>query len=939
MKRIVTVIAALAFGLGMMASAQQMPPIPVDPNVKIGKLDNGLTYYIRHNEEPKGQANFYIAQKVGSILEDESQRGLAHFLEHMCFNGTEHFPGNGVVKYCESIGVKFGADLNAYTSIDETVYNIDNVPVAKVPSAVDSCLWILHDWADGLLLTDEDIDGERGVIHEEWRSRQNAQMRLYEKILPEIYPNHNKYGERLPIGLMEVVDNFPYKVLRDYYEKWYRPDNQGIVVVGDIDVNEVEGKIKEIFGTIATPVNPAERYYVQIEDNDETIVSMATDKEFPYAQTFLFWKHDAYPVEMRGDMNYLVYKYATVMASMMLNERLEEFSQLPEPPFMMAQFGSDEDYFLAKTKKSYMGIVVCGEDQLKNAVATIWREILRAKRGGFTASEYERARAEYMSQVESAYNSREKKSSASYCAEYVRHFIDNEPVMSQEEELALSQQLCPNIPVEVINQLFGSLVEEGKNIVLACMLPEKEGVTYPTADEMKKMLADVAAEEIEAYQEEVSNEPLLAQIPTGGKIVKSKADKFGYTMYKLSNGATVYVKPTDFNKDQIILRAYSQGGTSLYPESEALTLKNIGLFTEGGVGNFSSTALTKALAGKQVGVNPYINFYEEGMRGNSTPKDFETMLQLAYLYFTAQRTDADAFKSWQNKTRAQLLNAEKQPMTALQDTLTRALYNNNPRATQMKAADVDNVDYARVMQIAKERFANAADFTFIFTGAIDEQTMLPLIAQYIGSLPAQGKKEKAREVGMGFTKGMQDKVFAKEMEVPMAVVVYMETAKGKNDLKNDLTLDIAHQILDIIYTEEIREKEGGTYGVSTAGGLNQRPNETDAYLQIVYQTSPESYERLNKRIEELLGEFVQNGPSEANMKKVKDYMHKTYQDNLRQNGYWSGEMYYWNKFGIDEVTDYEKVLDSITTEDVRKAIDNILKQRNQTRVIMYGATK
>ncbi|MBQ1680468.1 MAG: insulinase family protein, partial [Bacteroidales bacterium] len=499
--------------------------------------------------------------------------------------------------------------------------------------------------------------------------------------------------------------------------------------------------------------------------------------------------------------------------------------------------------------------------------------------------------------------------------------------------------LCPNIPVEVINQLFGSLVEEGKNIVLACMLPEKEGVTYPTVDEMKKMLADVAAEEIEAYQEEVSNEPLLAQIPTGGKIVKSKADKFGYTMYKLSNGATVYVKPTDFNKDQIILRAYSQGGTSLYPESEALTLKNIGLFTEGGVGNFSSTALTKALAGKQVGVNPYINLYEEGMRGNSTPKDFETMLQLAYLYFTAQRTDADAFKSWQNKTRAQLLNAEKQPMTALQDTLTRALYNNNPRATQMKAADVDNVDYARVMQIAKERFANAADFTFIFTGAIDEQTMLPLIAQYIGSLPAQGKKEKAREVGMGFTKGMQDKVFAKEMEVPMAVVVYMETAKGKNDLKNDLTLDIAHQILDIIYTEEIREKEGGTYGVSTAGGLNQRPKETDAYLQIVYQTSPESYERLNKRIEELLAEFVQNGPSQENMQKVKDYLHKTYQDNLRQNGYWSGEMYYWNKFGIDEVTDYEKVLDSITTEDVRKALDNILKQRNQTRVIMYGATK
>ena len=939
MKRIVTVFAALAFGLGLMASAQQMPPIPADPNVKIGKLDNGLTYYIRHNEEPKGQANFYIAQKVGSILEDEEQRGLAHFLEHMCFNGTEHFPGNGVIKYCESIGVKFGADLNAYTSIDETVYNIDNVPVAKVPGSVDSCLWILHDWADGLLLKDEDIDGERGVIHEEWRSRQNAQMRLYEKILPEIYPNHNKYGERLPIGLMSVVDNFPYQVLRDYYEKWYRPDNQGIVVVGDIDVDEVEAKIKDIFGTIATPVNPAERYYVQVEDNDETIVSMATDKEFPYAQSFLFWKHDAYPDEMKGDLNYLVYEYAMGMATMMLNERLQEFSQLPEPPFMMSQFSSDENYFLAKTKKSYMGVVVCGENQLKNAVATVWREILRAKRGGFTASEYERARSEYMSQVESQYNAREKKNSASYCSEYVRHFIDNEPAMGIENEYALSQQLCPNIPVEVVNQLFGSLVEEGKNIVLACMLPEKEGVTYPTVDEMKKMLADVAAEEIEAYQEEVSNEPLLAEIPTGGKIVKTKADKFGYTMYQLSNGATVYVKPTDFNKDQIIMRAFSQGGTSLYPESESLNLKNIGLFTEGGVGNFSTTALTKALAGKQAGVTPYINLYEEGLRGNTTPKDFETMLQLAYLYFTAQRTDEDAFKSWQNKTRAQLLNAEKQPMTALQDTLTRALYNNNPRVTQMKAADVDFVDYARIMEIAKERFANAADFTFLFTGAIDEATMLPLIAQYIGSLPAQGKKEKAREVNMGFTKGMNDKIFAKEMEVPMAVVVYMESGKGKYNLKNDLTLDIAHQILDIIYTEEIREKEGGTYGVSTAGGFNQRPKENDAYLQIVYQTNPESYERLNVRIEELLAEFAQNGPSQENLQKVKDYLHKNYQENLRLNGYWSGEMYVLKKWGIDEVTEYEKVLDSITTDDVRKAIVDILKQKNQTRVIMYGETK
>ena len=939
MKRIFSLIAAFAFGVGIFASAQQMPAIPVDPQVRIGQLENGLTYYIRHNEEPKGQANFYIAQKVGSILEDESQRGLAHFLEHMCFNGTEHFAGNGVVKYCESIGVKFGADLNAYTSIDETVYNIDNVPVAKVPESIDSCLWILHDWADGLLLTPEDIDGERGVIHEEWRSRQNAQMRLYEKILPVIYPG-NKYAERMPIGLMEVVDNFPYQELRDYYEKWYRPDQQGIVVVGDIDVDAVEAKIKDIFGTIAKPENPAERYYVPVEDNDETIVALASDKEFPSAVSFIFWKHEAYPDEMKGDMNYLIYQYAMGMADLMLNERLREFTQLPEPPFMMAQFGADEDFFIAKTKKSFMGYLACSEQQLSEAISTVWREILRAKRNGFTASEYERARSEYLSQVESRYNAREKKNSASYCTEYVRHFIDREPIMGVENEFALAQQLAPNIPVEVINQVFGQMVEEGKNIVVACMLPEKEGVVYPTDAEMKKMIADVAAENIAPYEDKVSDEPLMSVLPTPGKVKKTQPAQFGYTKYTLSNGAVVYVKTTDFNKDQILLRAWSEGGMSQYSLDEALTLKNLDLISEGGVGNFSSTELTKALAGKQVYVRPVISTYEEAIRANSTPKDFETMMQLVHLYFTAQRTDYDAFKSWQNKTRAQLLNQEAQPMTALQDSLSKALYNGNPLAGRMKAADVDNVDYDRIMQIGRERFANAADFTFVITGAFDEATMLPMVEQYIASLPSKGKPEKARSLGMSFAKGHNDVIFPKDMEVPMAVVVYMDSADGVYNLRNDLTMDIAGQILDIIYTEEIREKEGGTYGVSTSGGYNYSyVPETQSYLQIVYQTSPEDYTRLNKRIEELLADFAQNGPSEANLAKVKDYLHKKYQENLRENAYYNAVLTGYLRYGVDQMTDYEKVLDSITAQDVAKAIRDLLAKDNQTLVIMYGETK
>ena len=939
MKRIVSIFAALALGLGMSASAQQMPPIPVDANVRIGQLENGLTYYIRHNEEPKGQANFYIAQKVGSILEDESQRGLAHFLEHMCFNGTEHFPGNGVVKYCESIGVKFGADLNAYTSVDETVYNIDNVPVEKVPGAIDSCLWILHDWADGLLLTDEDIDGERGVIHEEWRSSQNAQMRMYEQILPVIYPD-NKYAERLPIGTMEVVDNFPYKVLRDYYEKWYRPDQQGIVVVGDIDVDEVEAKIKDIFGPIQMPENPAERYYVQVEDNDGTIVAMTKDKENPTALTFLMWKHDAYPDEMKGDMNYLVYKYAMGMADMMLNQRLQDLTKLPEPPFMMAQFSGDDDFFLAKTKKCYFAYMACDESKLENAVATVWREILRAKRNGFTASEYERARSEYLSQVENNYNAREKKNSRSYCQEYVRHFIDAEPIMGIENEYALSQQLAPNIPVEVVNQLFGTMVEEGKNLVAVCMLPDKDGITYPTDAEMLKMLSDVAAETIEPYQDEVSDEPLMSVLPKGGKIKKTKAAPFGYTKYILSNGATVYVKPTDFNKDQIILRAYSKGGISLYPKSEAINLKNIDVFTEGGVGNFSATALTKALAGKQVSVNPFIGSYEEGINGSTTPKDFETMMQLTYLYFTAQRADQDAFLSWQNKMRNQIRNREAQPLSKFQDTLNTIVYNGNPLAGYMKLDEVDKVDYARIMQIAKERFANAADFTFILTGAFDEATMLPLVAQYIGALPSKGKAEKAKSLGLSFAEGEKDIEFGKKMEIPMATVLYLNSAKDEYNLKNDLTLDIANQILSIIFTEEIREKEGGTYGVSTNGGINYSYlPETQSFLQIVYQTSPEDYARLNRRIEELLDEFAQNGPSDTNISKVKDYMHKKHQENLRENRFYSSALKDYVEYGVDYYTDYDQVLDSITAEDIRTAVADLLGQKNQTKVVMYGITE
>ena len=947
MKKFLIIAATLIVSV----AAQAQQPVPVDPAVRVGKLDNGLTYYIRHHEEPAGQANFYIAQKVGSILEDEEQRGLAHFLEHMCFNGTEHFPGNGIIKYCESIGVEFGGDLNAYTSIDETVYNIDNVPVAKVPSAIDSCLWILHDWADGLLLKAEDIDSERGVIHEEWRTRRTYAIRLYEQILPAIYPG-NRYGERLPIGLVEVIDNFPYQAIRDYYEKWYRPDQQGIIVVGDIDVDEIEAKIKDIFGTIATPVDPAERFYVQIEDNDEPIIKLAKDPENPYAQTYIFCKHDAYPVEMKSDISYLVYQYALNTIALMANERIEEMMQSANPPFIQAQI-ADDDFFIAKTKDAFTGVCVSSEAELTSAVTALYREMLRIKRFGFTASEYERAKAELISQVENMYNSRDKKKSYEFCQEYVQNFINGEPIPGIETEYALINQLAPAIGVEVINQVAASLIADN-NLVIAAMLPDKEGVVYPSEEEFAASIAAVAAEDIEPYVEEVSDEPLISELPAPGKVVMTEDSIFGYKKYLLSNGATVYLKTTDFNADQILMRATSFGGSSLYPDSQA---RNLGVLSEvialGGVGNFSRTALNKALAGKQVSVTPQISVYNEAVSGNSTPKDFETMLQLTYLNFTSLRSDEEAYASWKNRSYAALLNAESNPNTALQDSLMAAVYNGNKRVMQLKAAEIEGLDYNYIMNVARERFADASDFEFVFTGNIDEATALPLIEQYIGSLPSKNAlsvkklkkdlkklspKETYNSDAVTFAKGNVLCSFERQMEMPTATSVYFANGACTYDVKNSVSFELAMRALSVILLEEIREKEGGTYGINAAGVLSSVPR-VEGYYQIAYQTNPDRVEYLNGRVEEILDAFAKDGCDEETLNKGKEYLVKNYQENLRENGFYSSAMIEYLQTGYDTITGYDEIVNSITVQDIVDSFNEVRNAGNLVKLVMVGTAE
>jgi zinc protease len=928
--KITAFFTLLCMALVSMAQQPQMPSIPTDPNVRIGKLDNGLTYYIRHNELPEDRADFYIAQKVGSILEEENQRGLAHFLEHMCFNGTTNFPGKGIINWLESIGVKFGENLNAYTSIDETVYNIDNVPVIR-DGIVDSCLLILHDWANDLTLAEKEIDNERGVIHEEWRTGQGAMMRMYEQALPKAFEG-SKYGHRLPIGTIEVIDNFPYQALRDYYEKWYRPDQQGIVVVGDIDVDKVEAKIKEIFSPIKMPANAAERVYEQVPDNKEPIITIAKDKEQPTTMIYIWHKHPATPNEAKGNMGYLVQNYMFSMIESMLNARLEELRQSANPPFIAAAV-EESDFLLAKTTKAFAGLAISKEDGIPTAISTLVREIERARKFGFTSSEYARAKADYLRALESAYNERDKMKNDEYVQEYVNHFLNNEPIPGIEAEYAIMNQLVPNIPIEAINSILPQLIKD-ENIVINVFGPDKEAMVYPTEAEILKILQDTKAEEITAYEDNVSDEPLMKEVPKAGKIVKTEEGPFGSTALTLSNGVRVVIKNTDFKADEIRMTAFSPGGNSVFGTNEPLQVKMLNSVAGlGGLGNFSNVDLEKVLAGKKVSISASINGLTERVSGSCSPKDLETLMQLVYLTFTAPRMDDAAFESFKQRTKASLANQEANPMTALTDTLQKELYGNHPMAGRIKSEMIDQIDYNRIMEMYKDRFKEAGDFTFLFVGNINLVEVKPLIETYLGGLPTINRKENFKDIEMDIRKGTHKNVFKKQMETPKATVISVISGHCDFTPKNNLLMSMLSQIMNMVYIETIREKEGASYGVSAMGQMNCYPK-PEANFQIYFDTDPAKREKMEQIVMSELQKVGQEGPNPEHLAKVKEFMLKKHLENVKENGYWLNLLNEYYFSNIDMNTNYEKLVNEITAEDVKNFTKALLDQGNIIEVTM-----
>ncbi len=933
----VLVLLACVLFPGIVRAQGQNPmlqPLPVDTAVRIGKLPNGLTYYIRHNEYPKGQADFYIAQNVGSILEEDNQRGLAHFLEHMCFNGTTNFPDNQLREWLESIGVKFGANLNAYTGVDETVYNINNVPVAR-ESVQDSCLLILHDWANDLTLDPKEIDKERGVIHEEWRRSMQGQMRIIEKLLPIVYPT-SKYGHRLPIGTMEVVDNFAPQALRDYYEKWYRPDQQAVVVVGDIDVDRIEGKIKEMFSSIEMPENAAERKYEPVPDHKGTIYAIGSD---PEQKTFigqLMFISDPLPKEMKNTPMYYAQSYIEGMIGTMINNRLSEISSKPDAPFAGAGVNFGGFFLSSKVKDALTASAVAKGNDIIEPLKAVYREVLRAQRGGFTQSEYERARNEYISSIERVYNNRNTRENGTFVSEYVGNFKDGDPIPGIEAEWPLIQQIAMSIPVQVINQTMSQAITPD-NRVLMVLCPEAEGMTNPTEQQLADALASVDAESIEAFVDEVKSEPLIPSDPVAGAVTSTvNNEKWGTTEWTLSNGAKVIIKSTKFKEDEILFTAYANGGYADYSADYDNSLMFLPVAMQAyGLGSYTNTDLSKYTAGKQASL--YISFsnYSRSMGGSATPKDLPTLMEMVYMGFKDIEFTEDEFAALQKAYSGILANQEKSPEYIFQKSLLSTLYD-SPRNQAINSSIIEKASRNQILEVAHAMTANAADWTFIFVGNVDPATLRPMVEKYIASLPGDEKtavKEvKSYNPAFFMKGGDKTDTFSTPMSTPQTHVAIIEKGDMEFTPKNSLLASIAGQILTNRLIKTVREDMGAVYSISASGQLD-RTGLSPASLMTSFPMKPEMKDEVLPFIK---GEFkaMETNVTPDELNPIKEYMVKVFTENREKNPAWRSAILGTLANGVDTFNGNVDTVNSITVQDVMDFMKALNAQNNYRVVIL-----
>ena len=914
--------------------------LPQDPTVRTGKLKNGMTYYIRHNAKEPGLADFYIAQRVGSILEEPRQRGLAHFLEHMAFNGTKNFPGKGeqlgIVPWCETIGVKFGANLNAYTSVDQTVYNISAVPLRRAGIA-DSCLLILHDWSHYLLLEDKEIDKERGVIHEEWRTRRAgmAVQRLMEQALPKIYKG-TKYEDCLPIGSMDIVDHFPYQDLRDYYQKWYRPDLQAIVVVGDFDVDQMEKKIKKVFSSIPLPKKRAERIYYPVSDNDSMIVEIQKDAEQPIVLFHLYQKRDATPDAEKNQVKYMREGYVDALIGTMLNDRLSEMRQQANPPFQSATARATS-FFVSRTKDAFSLSVSCKQNNILGGVIAAVGVTERARQHGFTKSELERAKSVYLNAAERRSNQKNDYRNSHYVNNCINHFLENEPLMSVDQKLEFTRQFDREVTLAEVNNAAKALITD-QNQVVVVYAPDKETVKLPSEQQIEDVVLAAQRLDYAPYPEQQLAKSLMSSLPQPGSIVSEKTfGNNGFTEWTLSNGMKVYVRKTDYSADAITFRMKADGGTSVYPDADIPNFSLISsAVTEGGVGQFNQTTLRRMLNGKSVRLSPSVGSKGQSIGGSSSVKDMETLFQLAHLYFTQPRRDDAAFQGLMDRTRAFLTNRNASPKVDYNDSITAILYGHHPRMEPVVQKTLDKVSYDRILQIYKERFSDAANFKTVIIGNYDEKQLRQLVCQYLATLPATGKHEQANEQHVPqIVEGNFTRTFKKKMATPLANVSIYYTADVPFSAKADLELDFLNRVLQIAYTDSVREEKGGTYGVRVAVNFDKDDHPT-AMMRISYNADPTRYEELNPIVYQQLQNIADNGPLASSMDKVRKYLLKQYDQMAITNDYWNYVIWHELEDGVDFDKDYKKMVSEVTAQQVQHMARQLLASKRRIEVTMLS---
>ncbi|OFX73867.1 MAG: hypothetical protein A2X12_08460 [Bacteroidetes bacterium GWE2_29_8] len=899
---------------------------PKDPNLRVGTLENGMKYYVRKNAKPENRVELQLVVKVGSTMENDNQQGLAHFCEHMAFNGSKNFLGNQLIQKLEAEGIRFGENLNAYTSFDQTVYMLQ-VPAEQ--RVLDMGIQVLEDWAVNLSFDPKEIEKERGVIIEEWRLGQGANERLQKQYWPYLFKG-SRYAERLPIGKKEVIESFKHETLIQFYKDWYRTDLMAVVAIGDFDIDKIEKQIKDKFSKIPKQKNPKPLLSFEVPDHKETLVVKATDKEAPYTLVQVYYKHPSEKNEKIADYRRnIVYG----LYSGMLNQRLNELTKKANPPFVYAYsyYGN-----LVKTKDTYASVAMVKENDILIGLEVMSDENEKVKRFGFTQTELDRQKSDVLRNMETSFNERNKNESANYASEYVRNFLNNEPIPGIEFEYEIYKKYVPTITLEEINALPKKFITDGENEVVVIIAPEKENLKLPSDDEIKNAMTKSSEKKLEAYVDNVINKPLIDKMPNPKKIIEEKNIKeLNITEWKLENGVKIYYKPTDFKNDEILFSASSVGGYLNYPEKDHLSATNAtNVISISGIADFDAIQLQKLLSGKIVNVSPYISDVKEGLRGSAAPQDLETMMQLIYAYFTKPRLDQEAFTSFIQRQKASLENRQANPDVAFYDTISVTMNNYNFRARPVTPELLNEIDMNKAYEIYTDRFADASDFSFYFVGNIKPEEFKPLVEKYIGGLPVKERKDGWKDSGIRTPKGNIEKTVYKGFE-PKSTVIMEYTGKFDWNRKNRFFINALNNFVDIKLREAIREDQGGTYGVGAWISPRKYPiTQFATYIQ--FGCDPKRVDELINVSMQVIDNVKKIGATKDELDKVKELLLKERETDSKKNEFWLSAISsnYDNEENILEINLFENWVKALSNEDLMKAAKQYYNKENFAKFIL-----